>query len=136
MSCAAQYVGTRAHGCLPASASPKATAGLKCAPEIATKTAMATARVMPCASATSSSAPPLTIAPAPMKKNQNVPQTSASKALLFALKGCPPRSAILAPMADFRPVEATKARILTVHPAPPATEIEDAKPECIEGVLP
>ena len=35
-------------------------------------------------------------------------------------------------MADFRPVEATKARILSVHPAPDATPIEDANGEWIE----
>ncbi len=35
-------------------------------------------------------------------------------------------------MADFRPVEATKARILNIHPAPPGTELEDANAEWIE----
>ena len=35
-------------------------------------------------------------------------------------------------MADFRPVEATKARILSIHPAPEGTSIEDANAEWIE----
>jgi hypothetical protein len=35
-------------------------------------------------------------------------------------------------MADFRPVEATKARILTLHPAPAGTTLEDANAEWIE----
>jgi hypothetical protein len=35
-------------------------------------------------------------------------------------------------MADFRPVEAMKARILTIHPAPPSTSLEDANAEWIE----
>ncbi len=35
-------------------------------------------------------------------------------------------------MADFRPVEATKARILSVRPAPLGTSLEDANAEWIE----
>jgi len=35
-------------------------------------------------------------------------------------------------VADFRPVEAMKARILNIHPAPAATSIEDANAEWIE----
>ena len=35
-------------------------------------------------------------------------------------------------MADFRPVEATKARILTIHSAPSVTGLEDANAEWIE----
>jgi hypothetical protein len=35
-------------------------------------------------------------------------------------------------MADFRPVEATKARILTIHPAPAGTSQDDANAEWIE----
>jgi hypothetical protein len=35
-------------------------------------------------------------------------------------------------MADFRPVEATKARILSIHPAPAGTSLEDANAEWIE----
>ena len=35
-------------------------------------------------------------------------------------------------MADFRPVEATKARILSIRPAPAATSVEDANAEWIE----
>ena len=35
-------------------------------------------------------------------------------------------------MADFRPVEATKARILTIHPAPAGTAPESANAEWIE----
>jgi hypothetical protein len=35
-------------------------------------------------------------------------------------------------VADFRPVEATKARILTIHAAPADTSIEDANAEWIE----
>jgi hypothetical protein len=35
-------------------------------------------------------------------------------------------------MADFRPVEATKARILTIHPAPEGTSLDDANGEWIE----
>ncbi|HUQ41579.1 MAG TPA: hypothetical protein VM052_03675 [Candidatus Limnocylindrales bacterium] len=35
-------------------------------------------------------------------------------------------------MADFRPVEATKARILAVHPAPDGTTLDDANLEWIE----
>jgi len=35
-------------------------------------------------------------------------------------------------MADFRPVEATKARILTIHPAPAGTSHDDANAEWIE----
>jgi hypothetical protein len=38
-------------------------------------------------------------------------------------------------MADFRPVESTKARILTIHPAPPGTAPEDANGEWIEVVV-
>ena len=37
-------------------------------------------------------------------------------------------------MADFRPVEAEKARILAVHPVPPGTPIEQANAEWIEVV--
>ena len=35
-------------------------------------------------------------------------------------------------MADFRPVEATKGRILFIHPAPVGTSLEDANAEWIE----
>jgi len=35
-------------------------------------------------------------------------------------------------VADFRPVEASKARILSIHPAPEATSIDDANAEWIE----
>jgi hypothetical protein len=35
-------------------------------------------------------------------------------------------------MADFRPVEATKARILSIHPAPAGTTLDDANAEWIE----
>ena len=35
-------------------------------------------------------------------------------------------------MADFRPVEAMKARILTIHPAPSGTSLDDANAEWIE----
>ena len=35
-------------------------------------------------------------------------------------------------MADFRPVEATKARILSIHPAPAGTTPDDANAEWIE----
>ena len=35
-------------------------------------------------------------------------------------------------MADFRPVESTKARILSIHPAPEGTTLEDANAEWIE----
>ena len=38
-------------------------------------------------------------------------------------------------MADFRPVEATKARILTIHPAPADTPIERANAEWIEVIV-
>ena len=38
-------------------------------------------------------------------------------------------------MADFRPVEATKARILSIHPAPDGTSIDDANAEWIEVVV-
>lgn len=38
-------------------------------------------------------------------------------------------------MADFRPVEATKARILTIHPAPEGTGADDANAEWIEIVV-
>ena len=38
-------------------------------------------------------------------------------------------------MADFRPVEATKARILTIHPAPAGTPIERANAEWIEVLV-
>jgi hypothetical protein len=38
-------------------------------------------------------------------------------------------------MADFRPVEATKARILTIHSAPPATGIEGANAEWLEVAI-
>jgi hypothetical protein len=38
-------------------------------------------------------------------------------------------------MADFRPVEATKARILTIHPAPSGTSAADANAEWIEVVV-
>jgi len=38
-------------------------------------------------------------------------------------------------MADFRPVEATKARILSIHPAPAGTSLEDANAEWIEVVV-
>ena len=38
-------------------------------------------------------------------------------------------------MADFRPVEATKARILSIRPAPEGTTIEDANAEWIEIVV-
>lgn len=35
-------------------------------------------------------------------------------------------------MADFRPVEANKARILTIRPAPPGTPLDDANTEWVE----
>ena len=35
-------------------------------------------------------------------------------------------------MADFRPVEATKARILSIHPAPAGTSPDDANLEWVE----
>lgn len=35
-------------------------------------------------------------------------------------------------MADFRPVEATKARILNLHPAPEGTALDDANAEWVE----
>lgn len=35
-------------------------------------------------------------------------------------------------MADFRPVEAAKARLLNIHPAPAATSVEDGNAEWIE----
>lgn len=35
-------------------------------------------------------------------------------------------------MADFRPVEASKARILTIRPAPPDTPIDQANTEWVE----
>ena len=35
-------------------------------------------------------------------------------------------------MADFRPVEATKGRILFIHPAPVGTSLDDANAEWIE----
>jgi len=35
-------------------------------------------------------------------------------------------------MADFRPVEATKARILTIRPAAPGTSFDDANTEWVE----
>ncbi|HZP97791.1 MAG TPA: hypothetical protein VFC31_15850 [Candidatus Limnocylindria bacterium] len=38
-------------------------------------------------------------------------------------------------MADFRPVEATKARILTIHAAAPGTSPDDANAEWIEVVV-
>jgi hypothetical protein len=38
-------------------------------------------------------------------------------------------------MADFRPVEATKARILAIHPAPAGTALEDANAEWIEVIV-
>jgi len=38
-------------------------------------------------------------------------------------------------MADFRPVEATKARILSIHPAPSGTTIEGANAEWIEVLV-
>jgi hypothetical protein len=38
-------------------------------------------------------------------------------------------------MADFRPVEAEKARILTIHPAPAGTSIEHANAEWIEVIV-
>jgi hypothetical protein len=38
-------------------------------------------------------------------------------------------------MADFRPVEAEKARILTIHPAPAGTTTERANAEWIEVIV-
>jgi len=38
-------------------------------------------------------------------------------------------------VADFRPVEATKARILSIHPAPDGTALDDANAEWIEVVV-
>ncbi len=35
-------------------------------------------------------------------------------------------------MADFRPVEAEKARIIGIHPAPPGTDLDDANVEWVE----
>lgn len=35
-------------------------------------------------------------------------------------------------MADFRPVEATKAKILSIHPAPDGTSLDNANAEWIE----
>lgn len=35
-------------------------------------------------------------------------------------------------MADFRPVEATKARILSIRPAAPGTRVDDANTEWVE----
>jgi len=37
-------------------------------------------------------------------------------------------------MADFRPVEALKARILAIHPAPEGTSLDDANAEWIEVI--
>jgi len=37
-----------------------------------------------------------------------------------------------AAVADFRPVEATKARILSIHPAPAGAALEDANVEWVE----
>jgi hypothetical protein len=38
-------------------------------------------------------------------------------------------------VADFRPVEATKARILAIHAAPAGTRIEDANTEWVEVLV-
>jgi hypothetical protein len=38
-------------------------------------------------------------------------------------------------MADFRPVEATKAKILSIHPAPAGTSLDDANAEWIEVLV-
>jgi hypothetical protein len=51
------------------------------------------------------------------------------------MKSLRPPSGILAPMADFRPVEATKARILTIRPAPAGATPENANAEWIEVVV-
>src|SRR5256885_8705331 len=69
----------RAHGCLPATARPNGPAGLKCPPEIQPKAETATDSPRPCASAIAMRLSPLVamIAPAPTKKNMNVPAASA-----------------------------------------------------------
>ena len=89
-SCAIQYVGTRSQGCFPATARPNVTAGLKCPPESAPNAETATASASPCASAMGTTsavgvATDVTIAPAPMKKNMNVPAASASSARVCPL---------------------------------------------------
>ena len=63
------------------------TAGLKCPPEMAPKEDTATASASPCANATGIKPVPgaaeieaVTIAPAPITKNMNVPAISASSA--------------------------------------------------------
>ncbi len=38
-------------------------------------------------------------------------------------------------MADFRPVEAAKARILSIRPAPPGTSLEGANAEWVEVIV-
>lgn len=38
-------------------------------------------------------------------------------------------------MADFRPVEANKAHILTIKPAPPGTSLDDANVEWVEVIV-
>ena len=42
------------------------------------------------------------------------------------------RDASLGAVADFRPVEAAKARILSIRPAPTGTELDDANVEWVE----
>src|SRR5919201_886574 len=91
-SWATQYVGTRGHGWRPAIASPNVTAGLKCPPDSAPNAEIAMARAMPCANAMGSRPVPLItlsvrMAPAPMKKNQNVPQASAKSARVWSFMG-------------------------------------------------
>ncbi|HET9808210.1 MAG TPA: hypothetical protein VFQ66_00845, partial [Candidatus Limnocylindria bacterium] len=123
-------MGTRDQGCRRTIASAKVTAGLKCAPESAPNADTATASAIPCASPIERSPPPLPfasamIAPAPMKKNQNVPAASASKARVCPLITPPSRVVGYCPrVADFRPVEAAKARILSIRAAPADTSVE------------
>src|SRR5437879_2455803 len=76
----------------------------------------------------------VTIAPAPITKNMNVPAISASSARVCSLIPSLRSGQMLAfgHVSDFKPVEANKARILSIKVAPPGTTLDDANLEWVE----
>jgi len=71
----------------------------------------------------------VTIAPAPITKNMNVPAISASSARVCSAT-C--RMLAFGSVSDFKPVEANKARILSIKVAPDGTSLDDANLEWVE----
>ena len=98
------------------------------------ETAIASTR--PCASAIESNAvggePATTVvttAPAPITKNMKVPAISASSARVCSVTD---RMLAFSSVSDFKPVEANKARILSIKVAADGTTLDDANSEWVE----